>query len=609
LATGWPSVASLDLTALSQLYQSDAGFLRAVIEIVWERITAYRDPAVWIYRLPQEALTAQVETVVQRRAAGEKLPLYGIPFAVKDAIDVAGYPTTAGCPAFSYVPARTAPAVQNLLDAGAIFVGKTNMDQFGTGLAGDRSPYGVCQNVFNPAYISGGSSSGSAVAVAGGLVSFALGTDTAGSGRVPAGCSNVVGLKPTPGRLSTEGVVPACKSLDCLSIFALAADDAQQVFQVANGECGSACPPSSNENASAISFAIPRDEDLEFHGDGEAADSFRKAVGRMEHLGWRRTTIDFQPFREVAGLLYEGPWLAERLAGLGAFVRDHAADMHPVTREIIQGGASYSAVDFFRASYCLNDLRTICLKVFDQADLLVVPTMPTCPTRAEVAKDSRAWSRRLGYYTNFVNLLGLAAIAVPAGFKPNGLPHGITLIGPPGSDEKICELGMFWQRRVNLPLGATGQPMPSFVKSPSLPRAVPSGQVRVAVAGAHLRGQPLHLALRQTGARFVRACKTAPKYRFLAFMDLDPPRPGLLSDHDRGAAIQVELYDLPLAGFGALVASVAHPLSIGTIELEDGETVKGFLCESWAAKRASDITNYGGWVAFQNQRVTLKGQR
>jgi allophanate hydrolase len=282
--------------------------------------------------------------------------------------------------------------------------------------------------------------------------------------------------------------------------------------------------------------------------------------------------------------------------------------MHPVTREVIQGGASYSAADFFRASYRLNDLRKICLKVFDQADLLVVPTMPTCPTRAEVTKDSRSWSRRLGYYTNFVNLLGLAAIAVPAGFKPNELPHGITLIGPPGSDERLCELGMVWQRRVNLPLGATGQSMPSFVKSPSLPRAVPSGQVRVAVAGAHLRGQPLHLALRQAGARFVRACKTAPKYRFLAFMDLAPPRPGLLRDHDRAGAIQVELYDLPLAGFGALVASVAPPLSIGTIELEDGETVKGFLCESWAAKRASDITSYGGWVAFQNQRATLKGQ-
>jgi allophanate hydrolase len=607
LATGWPSVASLDLTVLSWLYQSDAEFLRAVGEIVLERIAAYQDPAVWIYRLPREALMAQVDSVVQRRAAGEKLPLYGIPFAIKDAIDVAGYPTTAGCPAFSYVPARTAPAVQNLLNAGAIFVGKTNLDQFGSGLAGDRSPYGVCQNVFNPAYISGGSSSGSAVAVARGLVSFALGTDTAGSGRVPAGCSNIVGLKPTPGRLSTEGVVPACKSLDCLSIFALTAEDAQQIFQVANGEC---VPDStsSDENASAICFAIPRDEDLEFHGDGEAADSFRQAVGRMEHLGWRRMTVDFRPFREVAGLLYEGPWLAERLASLGAFVSEHAADMHPVTREVIQGGASYSAAEYFRASYRLKELREVCLKVFSQAEVLVVPTMPTCPTQAEVEKDSRGWSRRLGYYTNSVNLLGLAAIAVPAGFKPNGLPHGITLIGPQESDERLCELGMFWQRRVNLPLGATGQLIPSFSKSPSLPRAVRSGQVRVAVAGAHLRGQPLHLALRQTGARFVRACKTAPKYRFLAFLDLDPPRPGLLRDHDRAGAIQVELYDLPLAGFGALVASVAPPLSIGTIELEDGETVKGFLCESWAAKRASDITNCGGWVAFQNQKATLKGQ-
>jgi allophanate hydrolase len=467
-ATGF-RVASLDLASQARLYRLRGACSRAVVEVILARIAAYQDPTVWIRLLSRQELMIQADAVAHRRAAGEKLPLYGIPFAIKDAIDVAGYPTTAGCPAFSYVASQTAPAVQNLLDAGAIFVGKTNMDQFGCGLAGDRSPYGACRNPFNQEYISGGSSSGSAVAVAAGLVSFALGTDTAGSGRVPAGCCNIVGLKPTLGRLCTEGVVPACKSLDCVSILALTVDDALQVLKIATNESQNSRSEIRFEEArfgepplnNPIPFAVPRDEDLEFCGDQGAAEGFRQSVMRMEQQGWQRTAIDFRPFREVAEMLYQGPWLAERLAGLGSFFRDHAADMHPVTREVVQGGASYSAVDLFQASYRLNELRPICLQVFEHADWLVVPTMPTCPTRAEVEKDSRGWSRRLGYYTNFVNLLGLAAIAVPAGFKRNGLPHGVTFIGPKDSEERLCRFAMDWQRHLDLPLGATGQPLPS----------------------------------------------------------------------------------------------------------------------------------------------------
>jgi allophanate hydrolase len=601
-----PGVASLDLTTLARLYQAGTVSPEEIVTGLLRRSAAFADPAVWIFRLPAEAILNQAQAVARRRAAGESLPLYGVPFAVKDNIDVAGYPTSAGCPAFAYTAQRTAPVVSRLLAAGAILMGKTNLDQFATGLAGDRSPYGACRNVFHPDHISGGSSSGSAVTVAAGLVSFALGTDTAGSGRVPAGCNNVVGLKPTTGLLPTEGVVPACRSLDCVSILALTAADALRVCAVAAGE--SARPTLSAEAGTfdgepgnhGFPFATPRDEDLEFFGHEDQANLFAQAMARLAQMGGRRLQVDFRPLRQVACLLYEGPWLAERLAGLEDFIAQHAGDMHPVTRAIIQAGARYTAVDLFKGLAVLKGLREVCEAVFTQAEVLVVPTMPALPTLAEVQADSAGWSRRLGHYTNFVNLLGWSALAVPAGFTPRGLPGGITLIGPGGSEGRLTALGMAWQRTVNLPLGATGHFLPER-QEPAADAVGPprEGQVRVAVAGAHLRGQPLHPDLRRTGARFVRACRTAPRYRFVALMELNPPRPGLVRDGNRLGAIAVEIYDLPVAGFGKLVASVAPPLAIGTIELEDGEAVKGFLCESWAAAVARDITDFGGWVAFR----------
>jgi allophanate hydrolase len=613
-------LSSLDLTTLARLYQARDFSPRHVVNAILQRIGAHPDPAVWIHLVPQGSLLSQAESVEKRRAQGEPLPLYGIPFAVKDMIDVAGLPTTAACPAFAYTAQRTAPVVHYLLDAGAILIGKTNLDQFATGLAGDRTPYGACGNVFDAAYISGGSSSGSAVAVAAGLVSFALGTDTAGSGRVPAGCNNIIGLKPTPGLLSTEGVVPACRSLDCVSIFALTAEDALAVSRVASGGAGPDTTPVGGHpvDESAFQGAVftsPRDEDLEFLGDGDQARLFRQALDRLEQLGAQRIAIDFGPFREVAALLYEGPWLAERLAAVGEFLKSHGAEMHPVTRTIIEGGSRYSGVDVFKAQYRLSALRETCLKILGQGEVLVLPTLPTIPTRAQVKADSQAWSRRLGYYTNFVNLLGLAAIVLPSGFTAHGLPASITLVGSAGSDRRLCELGTAWQRSLNLPLGATGRPLPSAastsgqeaehkprVRQPVEQRTagVPvEGCVRLAVAGAHRRGQPLHRSLLQTGARFVRACQTAARYRFVALLDLDPPRPGLVRDDERAGSAHVEIYDLPMAGFGTLVASVAPPLAIGTIELADGEMVKGFLCEAWAAAQAKDITELGDWVAFR----------
>jgi allophanate hydrolase len=604
---------SLDLTTLTRLYQAGKLLPEEFLEDLLGRLAAFPDPAVWILRLPEEAIRKQALTIARRRAAGEQLPLYGVPFAVKDNIDVAGYATTAGCPAFSYVAEQTAPVVRHLLDAGALFVGKTNLDQFATGLAGDRSPYGACRNLFDAAYVSGGSSSGSAVAVAAGLVSFALGTDTAGSGRVPAACNNVLGLKPTPGRLDTAGVVPACRSLDCVSIMALTAEDAMRVLAVASGEQGTTItrgddsinhargtfvPPSPSERG--FTFATPRDEDLEFFGDSNQARLFDQAIARLEQMGSQRRVADFRPFREVAALLYEGPWLAERLAGLEPFLARHAAEMHPVTRAVIEGGGRYRAVDYFQALGMLKGLRKTCQAVFECAEVLVVPSIPTVPTLAAVQDDSTGWSKRLGHYTNFVNLLGWAALAVPSGFTPRGLPGGITLIGPADSENKLCALGMAWQRKTNLPLGATGNHLPEEARPAlrTLPLPATEGHVRVAVAGAHLSGQPLHADLLHTGARFVRACRTAAGYRFVALMELKPPRPGLVRDSGCAGAIAVELYDLPLAGFGKLVASVAPPLAIGTVQMEDGEAVKGFLCESYAAAVGRDITKYGGWVAF-----------
>jgi allophanate hydrolase len=597
-------LTGLDLTSLQRLYRTGEASPREVLTSVLDRIEAHADPAVWIDRIPQETVLHDAARVEKRRAAGESLPLYGVPFAVKDNIDVAGRPTTAGCPAFATVAARSAPVVAHLQRAGAILVGKANLDQFSTGLAGDRSPYGACRNAVLPEYISGGSSSGSAVAVAAGLVSFTLGTDTAGSGRVPAGCNNIVGLKPTHGLLSTEGVVPACRSLDCVSVFALSADDAWTACAAAMGQHA---PEPDATALRHFSFAVPRDEDLEFFGDASQENLFRAAIEQLTRLGSRLIPLDFRPFQEVGALLYDGPWLAERLAAIGDFIAAHPDAVHPVTRGVIEGGAVYTAVDYFRARDRLAELRETCLRALEMAGgVLVVPTMPTVPTLAEVQADSIGWSRRLGTYTNFANLLGLAAVSVPAGFTPQGVPGGITLLGPGGSDRKLCRLAQAWQRHLDLPLGATGRRLPPrSAPEPVAPPAPPGeGFVRVAVAGAHLRGQPLHPQLLKTGARFVRSCRSASLYRFVALMDLSPPRPGLVRDESRAGSACVEIYDLPTAGFGALVHSVAPPLSIGTVELADGEAVKGFLCESYAAARARDITDFGGWVAFLEARAT-----
>jgi allophanate hydrolase len=554
----------------------------------------------WIHRLDAAALTRrarQLEEIVRGDPhAYNRLPLYGIPFSVKDNIDVAGMPTTAACPAFSYVPDRSAKAVEKLEAAGAIVIGKTNMDQFAAGLVGTRSPYGAVPNAFRPEYISGGSSSGSAVTVARGLVSFSLGTDTAGSGRVPAGLNNIVGLKPSRGLISARGVVPACQSLDCVSVFALTVPDAVTVLNAARGhdpddpwsrDLKLSAPPLPER----FTFALP--EQLEFHGDAHALHAFNEAVDRLEGLGGKPVRIDFSIFLEVAALLYEGPWLAERLTAIRPFFEKHADQVHPVLRKLIEGVANYSAADVFAGLTRLQALRKAAAQVCNRADVLLVPTAPTAYTIAEVLAEPFLNNRRLGHYTNFVNLLDLAACAVPASMRPDGLPSGITLIAPAGSDLMLADLAQRFHQLTGLKLGALDETLP-----PPQPIAFAGDSVRVAVVGAHLSGLPLNHQLTERGARLEKSARTSARYRLFALPGTVPPKPGMVRDPDRGRALEVEVWRLPVSEYGSFVAGIPSPLGIGSVELEGGEWVQGFVCETWATAGAEEISHLGGWRAF-----------
>jgi allophanate hydrolase len=547
----------MDLASLKQLRPTE------IVEAVYQKVAAGPE---WIYIVPKEQALRRAE-VLESSPDAMKLPLCGVPFALKDNIDVAGMPTTAGCPAFAYTPEKSAVVVERLLAAGAILIGKTNMDQFATGLVGVRSPYGVCSSVFNAAYISGGSSAGSAVVVAKGIVAFSLGTDTAGSGRVPAAFNNIVGTKPTVGAISIEGVVPACKTLDCVSIFASNPEDALAVLNVARaGYRETAAPWVGGE----FRFGVPAANQLEFFGDTAAAELYEKAVAEMEGRGGTKVEIDFRPFRAVAELLYSGPWVAERLAAIEPFYKDHAEEMEPTVRGIIGGAARYSAVDTFNAMYRLAELRAETLREWARMDVMLVPTTGTTYTIEQVRAEPVALNTKLGYYTNFVNLLDLAAVAIPAGFRANGLPFGVTLIGPAGTDTALHQLAS----------GAYS--------------ATPPGCVLVAVLGAHLSGQPLNWQLTDRGARLKKTCKTAADYRFYSL----GAKPGLVRELGfAGPGIEVEVWAVPEQEFGSFVALIPPPLSIGTAALEDGSQVKCFLCEPYAIAGAKEITELGGWRA------------
>jgi allophanate hydrolase len=583
-----PDTGSLRIHALRSLYQSGQLRPRQLIEAIYRRIESAGDDRVWITKVPMmEALSCAKAL----ESADKTLPLYGIPFAVKDNIDVEGLPTTAACPAFSYVASRSAVVVETLRAAGAILIGKTNMDQFATGLVGVRSPYGVPRNPFDERYIPGGSSSGSAVAVSSGLVSFSLGTDTAGSGRVPAGFNNLVGWKPTPGTVSTVGVVPACRSLDCVSVFSLTCDDAITVANVLRHESCNADDHVWKDSAGSFRFGVPTPSGLEFFGDSESRALFDQAIDSLRVLGGTPVEVDITPFREVARLLYEGPWIAERTAALKSFLAENADALFPVTRAILEGGRKYSAVDAFEGLYRLEELKRSLRPMWKGIDFLLVPTTPTTYTIEEVEADPVGKNSNLGYYTNFVNLLGYSALAVPTGFSSNGLPFGVTLIGPSRDDDVLLLHGGRLHRSLGLPLGATHETTPAR-------SLVLQGQTVIAVVGAHLRGMPLNWQLTENDATFLKVCQTAPQYRLYALPGSIPPKPALVRVAEGGSAIELELWQMPLERFGYFVDLIPPPLGIGSILLDGGDIVKGFVCESVAIAHADDISTFGGWRSY-----------
>jgi allophanate hydrolase len=577
----------------------------ATVARSFARIRAHNDPAVFISLRDEAEALGEAQALAKRDAAS--LPLYGVPVAIKDNIDAAGFPTTAACPAFSYSPKTDATAVTRLRAAGAIVIGKTNLDQFATGLVGVRSPYGVPRNPFNPALIPGGSSSGSAVAVSAGLVPLALGTDTAGSGRVPAGLNNIVGLKPSLGLVSTTGVVPACRSLDCVSIFALTADDAYRTLSVIAGpdETDSYSRAmrlgALSELPPVLKIGIPRGDGLKFFGDKRSEAAFQGAVKLLQGMGGVSIVeLDVSSFLQTARLLYEGPWAAERWAAVGDFVSRHPDDIHPVTKKIISSGRDSSAADAFKAFYQLAAYRKIALQILAGIDALMVPTTPAAYTVAELTAEPVQLNSNLGTYTNCVNLLDLCGFAVPTTFASDGTPFGVTFVASSGRDAFLASLGRAVHAKADLPLGASNVKASPLAK---VPPAIRGDEIAIAVVGAHLSGMPLNGELRALGARFVEKTQTAPDYKLFALDGTRPPKPGLLRvANGKGAPIEIEIWALPAEGFGRFVAGIPAPLGIGTLTLDDGRGVQGFLVEAEAVNGARDISHFGGWRAYMAEQ-------
>ncbi|MCC3733963.1 allophanate hydrolase [Rouxiella badensis] len=583
-------------------YQSAPQSLRSSLGIVLNSLDE-RDNA-WLYRATPTQLEEQITQLetLREQAGGSlaTLPLYGVPFAVKDNIDVAGWPTTAACPAFEYIAQADATVVANLQAKGAIVIGKTNLDQFATGLVGTRSPHGAVKNTFNPNYVSGGSSSGSASVLARGLVAFSLGTDTAGSGRVPAGFNNIVGLKPTKGWLSNRGVVPACRLNDCVSIFALSVADAAYVATLAGGydpeDAYSRANPHTAPAAmsSQPRFAVP--DSLEFFGDTESEKAFQLALDKLVSSGVSLVNIDFTPFKALAEQLYYGAWVAERTVAVGKIFEDTPEVMDPVVRGIVASGLNYSATDAWKAEYLRAELSRKINQALEGFDALVVPTSPTLRTLDEMVQEPVLFNSQFGTYTNFTNLADLCALALPSSIRDDGLPSGITLIAPAWHDAALAAFGRQWQRSLSLTLGATDKTL-NADSAMTGPMAVSADHVRVAVVGAHLTGMPLNFQLTTRNAVRVEQTRTASDYKLYALANTQPPKPGLVKD-EGGSSIIVELWDIPLARFGEFVAEIPAPLGIGTLQLADGRSVKGFICEPWAIDSATDVTSFGGWRSY-----------
>ena len=589
---------ALDLTigAIHSAYADGTETPESLLSKLRTQAEAQSDFNAWITLLSDVELQVYIDAL--KLKPREDSPLWGIPFAIKDNIDLANVPTSAGCESFTYVPETTATVVQLLIDAGAIPLGKTNLDQFATGLVGTRSPFGEGKNVFNPDYISGGSSAGSAIATALGQVSFALGTDTAGSGRVPAAFNNLIGHKPTKGLLSTTGVVPACKSLDCVSIFALTAQDAAQVLESA--ACEDESDPYSRDNyafnhlpywsdakPAAFTFGIP--EQLEFDGDAESEALFHTACQQLEELGGQPVTINLEPFLKTAKLLYEGPWVAERTWATQDVDR---SAMLPVIQNILATTDNFKVTDAFDSQYKLQALKRVCDNELARVDLVVTPTAPTCYKRSEIADEPIALNSKLGTYTNFMNLLDYTATAVPVGRLSSSVSWGITLFSQAFSDIRLLSAAGALQRQLGLTLGATSHTLSS---PETAGRVAPAEMVDVAVCGAHLMGQPLNWQLQDRGAIFKLKTETTPAYALYALPD--GKRPALVPQ-ESGTAIEVEIWQMPMAEFGSFVAGIPTPLGIGKVQLASGDFVSGFICEQGGIADAEDVSHFGGWRAY-----------
>jgi len=596
----------LDLTSLRTAYEAGTTPLE-VIETVIVRRAASMDPAIFITPTPDDTMRAEARALMERAPQPNSLPLWGIPFVVKDNIDVEGLPTTAACPAFSYDPERDATVIARLRAAGAIVIGKANLDQFATGLNGTRSPHGAPRSVFDKNYVSGGSSSGSAVAVASGLASFALGTDTAGSGRVPAAFNNLVGIKPTPGLVPNVGVVPACRSVDVVTVFAATVGDGVAIRKVMEGY--DAADPFSRKAvpsglpASGLRIGVLDGAEREFFGNSDVEALYDAAIERARALGATIVPFDYAPFRQAAELLYNGPWVAERLAAVKDFLATNAADFDPTVLSIIEGAKAYDAVAAFEGRYKLEALRQKTARQWEKADILMLPTSPTTYTVEDMMADPIVKNGHFGRYTNFVNLLDCAAIAVPAGFDANGhLPAGVTLIGPAFSDDALAPFADAMHRTSNAGMGKD-----RFAVIPEqsrLPQA-DDGLVPIVVVGAHLTGMPLNHELTRPGGRRVKSCRTAADYRLFVLPNTSPPKPGLIREPGfDGKGLEVEVWKVTAEAFGRFVQNIPAPLGIGKVTLEDGSQISGFLCEAHAIAGAREITELGGWRAYvTDQRI------
>ncbi len=589
----------LTLSSLQAAYEGGIA-PSVIIEQVYSRIEEVADPGIFIHLIAKEDVLTAAEKL---GPYDPSKPLWGVPFAVKDNIDAAGCPTTAACPAYEYEAAEDAFVVARLKEAGALLIGKTNLDQFATGLVGVRSPYQPPKNAINSDLVPGGSSSGSAVAVAQGVVAFSLGTDTAGSGRIPAGLNNIVGLKPSLGAFSATGVVPACRTLDTISVFALDVPDVYKVFQVAaaydpEDSYSRMLPKGAMEAAPPVlKIGIPDENSLKFFGDALQEKAFKRDLDLLQAMGAEIIHVDFTPFFDVANMLYEGAWVAERYTTIEDLLKRDPEAIHPVTTAIISKAKEFSSADVFRGFYKLQDLKRAAEPLLSAVDLFCVPTVPRFYSVADLDKDPVTPNSNLGTYTNFVNLMDMCALSVPTDDRGDGLPGGLTLIAGAGKDAYLAGIGANIHQTASCLMGATGWPLLPLDLSPDM--SSDADEIELAVCGAHMAGLPLNHQLTDRGGRFVRTAATSADYQFYALAGAPPARPGLVRVGEaQGEEIALEIWSLPKSEVGSFLEGIPSPLGIGTISLQDGNSVKGFLCESWATEQAEDITPLKSWRLY-----------